>query len=299
MPLVERYKYRDAHNRFHAACEWMRSKGIAVDRTRAGEYERILIEIAAYYERGAIDDLITLRGSRVLFNAMAQASEFVDIHSGVSRLPSPHVEEKLRDFVGGAVMLEDETLKLNHPRNVGFELLIAAASATCGLTIDLAPPADLSWIVNSTRLFVECKRPFAKRKIANRIREGLRQLTRRYEASPDPAQSRGVLAVSVSRVFNDGSRILQVPNEAAVDAEMERIFDQFIKRYRHYWLTTDSRTLAVLLELRTACRITELNLFTILRQHVFVLLCKPKTDDYSVIQSAAGRFGALGKPKAQ
>ena len=48
---------------------------------------------------------------------MAQASEFVDIHSGLSRLPIPHVQEKLRDFVGGAVMLEDETAKLNHPRN--------------------------------------------------------------------------------------------------------------------------------------------------------------------------------------
>lgn len=68
----------------------LRSKGIAVDRTRAGEYERILLDIADYYERGAIDDLITLRGTGVLFNAMAQASEFVDIHSvlAVCRVPT-------------------------------------------------------------------------------------------------------------------------------------------------------------------------------------------------------------------
>lgn len=295
MPLVERYDYREGERRFHEACEWLRSKGIAVDRTRAGKYERLLRDLADYYSRGAIDDLIELHGTQTLFNAIAQASEFIDIHSGLGNVVSPHIQEKLHDFTSGAVMLQDETPKLNQARNIGFELLIAAASASCGLQIDLAPPADLIWIVEATRFFVECKRPFTERKLANRIREGLRQLKRRYDAAPQPAEARGVLAVSVSRVFNDGTRILEVANEASVDSEMTRIFDSLINRYQSYWLTTDARTVAVLLELRTACKIVDLNLLTILRQHVFVILPEPGTPDHKVIRSVADRFGALGR----
>ena len=52
----------ETHERkFHAACAWMRGKGIALDATRAGYYERTLAEIADYHERGTVDDLIARR----------------------------------------------------------------------------------------------------------------------------------------------------------------------------------------------------------------------------------------------
>jgi hypothetical protein len=70
MPLVDRFNYREHESRFQAACEWMRGKGIAVDVTRAGYYQRILAEIADYHERGAMEDLIALRGMPSLINAL-------------------------------------------------------------------------------------------------------------------------------------------------------------------------------------------------------------------------------------
>jgi hypothetical protein len=174
MPLVDRFNYREHERRFRAACEWIRSKGIAVDATRVGCYERLLAEIADYHESGAIEDLIALRGPQSLISALTESMEFVDIHRGLSRASDLHIVPKLKQFVGGAVMLQDETIAANHPRNIGFELLIAASAASAGLSVNLEPPADLSLSGTSQRYFVECKRPFAEGKVAKRISEGLK-----------------------------------------------------------------------------------------------------------------------------
>jgi hypothetical protein len=69
-----------------------------------------------------MDDLIGDRGAPALINALTEATELTDIHKGLSRLPDPHIIPKLGQFVGGAVMLQDETAAANQPRNVGFEM---------------------------------------------------------------------------------------------------------------------------------------------------------------------------------
>jgi hypothetical protein len=296
MPLVDRFNYREHERRFRAACEWMRGKGIAVDVTRVGYYEKVLEELADYHDRGAIDDLIALRGAPSLISVLTESTEFVDIHSGLSRAADLHMVPKLKQFVGGAAMLQDETVAANQPRNVGFELLIAAFAASVGVNVNLEPPADLSFVGTTQRYFVECKRPFAEKKLANRIRKGLKQLGRRYSAAECPDEARGILAISVSRVVNRGSLMLNV-NTANVDAEMDRIFEILIRRYSRYWLTiADRRTVAVLLELRTACQLTDLSLLVALRHHVFVVLCDRDSVDRKQLEEIVTKFAAPTQP---
>jgi hypothetical protein len=270
----------------------MRCKGIAVDGTRAGYYQRILAEIADYHERGAINELIALRGIPPLINALTESTEFIDIHTGLSRAADLHMVPKLKQFCRGADMLRDETTAANQnqPRNVGFELLIAAAAASCGVDVSLEPPADLSLVGTNQRYFVECKRPFAERRLAKIIREGLKQLGRRYSSSASPEQARGILALSVSRIVNRGSLMLKVANEVDVDAEMDRIFNILIRRYEPCWLTADRRTVAVLFELRTACELTDFSLLITVRHHVFVPRCDRNSVDRKQLDEIMMKF---------
>jgi hypothetical protein len=298
MPLVDRFNYREHESRFQAACKWMRDKGIAIDGTRVGYYQGILAEVADYYERGAINELITLRGIPWLLNALTESKDFVDIHSGLSRAADQDMFPKLKQFCRGAEMLRDETTAANQnqPRNMGFELLIAAAAASCGVNVSLQPPADLSLVGPNQSYFVECKRPFTEKRLARRIREGLEQLQRRYSSSASPEEARGILAVSVSRIVNHGSLMLKVSNEANVAAEMDRIFSLLIPQYEHCWSTADQRTVAILLELRTACQLTDLPLLITLCHHVFVTLCDHNPVDRKQLYELLRKFAARAQP---
>ena len=72
----------------------MRGKGIALDATRAGYYERTLAEIADYHERGTVDDLIARRRVLALINVLSESTEFVDIHTGLSRASDPQIQRE-------------------------------------------------------------------------------------------------------------------------------------------------------------------------------------------------------------
>src|SRR5262249_1439128 len=91
--------------------------------------------------------------------------------------------------------------------------------------------------------------------------------------------------------------ILNLANaDQAVDAEMNRIFELFVRRYKSYWTAADPRTVAILFELRTASQIKELSLFTNLTQHVFVLRCDQNSSDRIEIDEILTKFDRRMRP---
>jgi hypothetical protein len=254
----------------------------------------MLQEIADYYSRGSIDDLVKERSFVRLLNGIAQASEFIDIHRGLRRVPrSEELAARLRDFVGSTPMLLDETTENSRARNIGFELSIAATAARGGLPVELVAPADLSIQTSARSFFVECKRPFRERKVPNRIRGGLKQLASRYDTAPDPHTARGFLAVSISRLVNDGSLILRVPKAAAVDPEAARVVDRFIARYERFWRACDKRTVAVLIHPQTPCHIQDLSLLVVAHFFTFKMIAELASAEGRDFEPIAQAFGSL------
>jgi hypothetical protein len=123
----------------------------------------------------------------------------------------------------------------------------------------------------------------------------LTQLVRRYETAAHPADTRGFLAVSISRLVNDGSRILRVATEKDVDVEVNRIVDGYIRRYQTYWQGADRRTTAVLLELRTACHIESLSLLTVARFFAFAMIAGRGSAEREEFEPIAEAFRAAGR----
>ncbi len=297
---MKRFSYRVHQQQFRAACDWIVALGVNLNLTRVEEYSRLLEKIPDYYEADRIAELLDDQGGAPLFNAMFEASEFMHIHEGLGGQPDPELLRRLREFVAGAAMLTDETASKNQnrPRNIGFELSIAAAAAKSELPISLESPADL-WIreKSAPRVAVECKRPFTARKVEANVSDGLHQLADRYDASPDPVSVRGILAVSITRTENDGSKVLAGDNEGEVRGQINSVFEQFIARHERHWLTTvDGRTLAVLLELSAPAFVKTPSIFAVARQYAWLPLCAPSSPGRAQFDAIASAFQRLDTP---
>lgn len=224
---------------------------------------------------------------RLLQNAVLEAAEFIDIHAALDRSQDNLVAERLKAFVRGTQLLSAETAKGNRARNIGFELSVAAAAVSAGLPVDLRPPADISIPIPAYPCFVECKRPFSRSKVGNRIREGLRPLVTRYDACPDPRSARGFLALSISRIEHGGSAYIRAVDESDLDARLNGVIDTFIFRYRHHWEErVDPRTVAVLVELRAPCVTANPSLFLIARHYGWAMIYPPGTSERQLLGSA-------------
>jgi hypothetical protein len=288
MALAEKFNFAEQKRRFDDAFAWFQSLGVAVDNTRAAEYRRVLTEMAEEHARGEIDALTARRSFGHLVNAITQAAEFIDIHRGLAHMSeTADLASRLRTFVGGCAILSDETAEANAPRNIGFELLVAATMARGGLPVHLGAAADISIPVKPRPFFVECKRPFRESKVQNRIRKGLNQLEGRYD-TPD---ARGFLALSISRLVNDGSYVLRVPTNADIDPEIAKIVDRYIARYQRHWQSgRDRRTTAVLIELRTACHVEDISLLGVGRFYSFVMIAPQGSAEREEFETIADAF---------
>src|SRR5436853_6519042 len=98
------------------------------------------------------------------------------------------------------------------------------------------------------------KRPLSYGKVEARIREGLDQLMERYESYTRPQSVRGILALSISKIENDGSKALNAQNPNTLHFAIRDILEKFRRTYSRIWENSgDDRTLAVLLHLYTPC----------------------------------------------
>jgi len=193
-------------------------------------------------------------------------------------------------------MLVDETPQRNQnrSRNIGFELSIAAAAARCQLPISFDGPGDLSVLPNGDSIAVECKRPFTARKIEARVSEGLKQLVERYESGCSPQHARGILAVSITKTENDGSKQLRSLDETTARAQIDGIFHTFVARHSRHWKSrTDGRTLAVLLELCAPCRVEKPSILAVAREYAWIPLCVRDSQDRVRFENVALAFNRM------
>ncbi len=294
-----RFSYREHAEQFAAACDWLIDLGVSVDSTRAAEYRAMLAAIAEYYEAGKIDALVEKHGYPRLFNATVEAHEFNHIHTGLIGRSDTEMLSRLREFVRGTALLIDESPQRNknRSRNIGFELSVAAAAARSAVPITFEAPGDLCLLPKSDPIAVECKRPFTARKIEARVSEGIEQLRQRYKSSANPRDAHGILALSITKTENDGSKHLVGPDEASIRVQIDGIFLQFISQHRRHWESrVDGRTLAVLLELCAPCRIATPSILAVAREYAWLPLCELGSENRRRLERVALAFNKLITP---
>jgi hypothetical protein len=191
---------------------------------------------------------------------------------------------KLREVLGGPVVPKDEDQASNQARNFMFELALAWTLERAGLRPTLGERPDLQCEVEGKRLLIECKRPFSGRTVTKRIGEANGTLLGALKKAPPG--SRGIIAVSVSRVLNEGSMFLLYSSEKEASRHLA---DELERMARAEALQRQSppKIIGVLFHIMTPALHRETQRMDLASQFVFDARARRGTADYR----AACRFG--------
>jgi hypothetical protein len=124
-----------------------------------------------------------------------------------------------------------------------FELSLAAEMKLRGLPIQIGEPDILLQV--GPGFFIECKRPFKESSIRPSIRAAASQLSENLKASEGKC---GIIAVSASRLFNPGDKILVAPYAQTGIERLGHILEALGRANEHHWqkMERDPRIKAVI-----------------------------------------------------
>jgi hypothetical protein len=226
--------YVAASRQLDEACRWLDSIGVGYSGTRLAKYRKIFSDLArlqiadklgSFLEKHSLDDWI---------NAVHESTELVRIHEGLRDANDPSLISRLKSALRGHEMyvLDKDD---RSGRDFTFELAVVAKFAKQGFPVNFDSEADVEAVVNGATVYVECKRLKSEKKIEERIKEGVKQLSRRYAASPDPSAVRGILALSIGKVVNSSLTRFQGRDAIELGAKASRCNAAFIERFGHLW----------------------------------------------------------------
>ena len=153
---------------------------------------------------------------------------------------------KLKECLGGPFMPNDENPKSNQARNIQFELFLASTLWRAGFQPVLGLHPDLKCRVGNKWLFIECKRLFSSspRALRDNIGKAATQLQEnRRNASPG---TRGLIAISLSRILNPSQAARQSPNEQQGRKELAAWLRNKAEEVRDAWEPLSHKKILIL-----------------------------------------------------
>lgn len=208
----------------------------AVASSRFSTYRELLLELIQVVDQTKADDVAGHIRTKVLRRMPQYVVGLTESREVGESLPFLHtcrpeaIIGRIRRVLAGPIMPEDENPASNQSRNILFEFVLAATLWGAGVPVALAEP-DLRYTFSDRTVFIACKRMFSMEKLVRRINEATRQLDRRLRTEPEV--SRGVVAISLSKVMNPGKRLETVANQSQARALLAtRIETLVMKRAR-------------------------------------------------------------------
>ncbi len=220
---------------FFALCQEL-GLGEAVASSRFSTYRELLLELIQVVDQTKADDVAGHIRTKVLRRMPQYVVGLTESREVGESLPFLHtcrpeaIIGRIRRVLAGPIMPEDENPASNQSRNILFEFVLAATLWGASVPVALAEP-DLRCTFSDRTVFIACKRMFSMEKLVRRINEATRQLDRRLRTEPEV--SRGVVAISLSKVMNPGKRLETVANQSQARALLAtRIETLVMKRAR-------------------------------------------------------------------
>jgi len=211
--------------------DWLATKGIK-RRNRFRIYKENLQKLDELLERKSPeqvhDDLF--RTGR-LTEILSTLVETIEITENWPVLRASQVDipnQLLETALSGPADAFRENETSNKGRNAMFELSVGATLARAGLNPTFCTPnPDISFEMENLRIKVECKRLLSEEKLFPRIKEAINQLSKSVRADSSDV---GIVAVSVSRLFNPGDRVAFAKNGESPHAILNRTLDLTLRK---------------------------------------------------------------------
>ncbi len=244
-PWLQKLGIEPKHDRIHQAIEIVRKAEEGRHRTRTTGEPSVIGNVSTYYF------------------GVTEAFEFYEIFRAFEREEPRILRPKLERALSGTLRPEDEKAENADARNMMFELALAAGWRLLGLDVTIGEP-DVTLRLDGVPFLVECKRPFREESIRANVRGAVEQLEE-HLAAAEGSQATGIIAISVSRVFNPGDKIFVAPTENS----REKLGDLLEKKMREHeldWVRSElhPRIVAVLFHVSTPGVVEDKDMLTLM-----------------------------------
>jgi len=229
--------YEAIFEQYTAAMKWMTGLGIKLSPGRTSHYEKIIGHWKDAYKTATVEE-----GQKIFpdfVSSMLEVFDFVNIYKAFQGVPAHQltsVVEKLQKGVNGPINAADETSDSTTARNFLFEAAAAgkAHHPDRGIEAILDARSDTGIRLNGKKIWVECKRVTNVDKIESNARKASSQL-QTILAGQVGSGHRGIVALDISKILNQGDRIFVTRNDGELLASVDRIMDRFIEEHSHIW----------------------------------------------------------------
>jgi hypothetical protein len=214
---------------------WLRAAGVEPRSTRLSKYKG---DISILADPKKLQNLLTHFNESELRELFFTFTEVNELHTIYSVL-SPHHESLLKGRFSEVVTgppssaAEKPSNSGNRPRNIQFELLLAALFVKAGFPVVDDPNSDVQTGFEHRRIIVECKRPQRLTGIRAAIKDGVNQLRKRLESGDTDAV--GVLALSLTKVLTEGDTLIRAPDTRIALKVLSRTIQQHIQPREPYF----------------------------------------------------------------
>jgi hypothetical protein len=266
---IQTATYAEAYEELSKTIKWLKSLGLDPSRGRISQYHKNLGHWKDNY-RSAPDDEVR-RGFAEFLNTLQDVHDIVAVYRKFHLIPTHElllIKAKLSKALNGPIKRHEERPNTTVARNFLFEALVAARLHHPEQNIQaiLNTQSDTGFKFGSKKVWIECKRITSLDQLEKNIRDATRQLEKTFSKNPGNAHS-GLVAIDVSKLFNDGSKILPKPTEDALLSEMRNYVEGFITKYRRDWEKVyqhrNKRIIGTLVRLSTMASVEERNLPTV------------------------------------
>ncbi|MGI0015069.1 MAG: hypothetical protein ACREBU_16755, partial [Nitrososphaera sp.] len=148
--------------------------------------------------------------------------------------------------------------------------------------------ADIELAVTGKQLLIECKRPFREKRIKTRMKEARKQIDGWVKDRPS---SRGVIAVSVTKVLNPGDKILPYHDVSSAKATLSRLLEQVANRNKKSLQSLGKNIIGVLFHVITPS--IDEKQYSLGEQFNAHPLAKPGSADESTFQTLGDALGRV------
>lgn len=260
--------YQTICDELAAANEWLASLGIHERQDRFRQHLQGIERLEEARQSGTLDQSTQGEQGRLAMFSLTEAMELIAVHHAFNNDSPPGLRRRLRDALQAPADPAQESPDSNHARNIMFELNMASRLQAHHIPLSLPENPDVLCKLLESPVYIQCKRPFRERTIPDNIDDARYQLTRDLDRA-DNASARGVIAISVSRVFNCGDQLFAGADEDVVKSRLGDEVQALGESVNGSWnAIVDARIIGILFHVITPSHIQDMNLLTVAQQTV-------------------------------
>lgn len=223
--------------------------------------------------------------------SLTESMEFTDATDYLKIGEEKIRRHKVEKILQGPFMPLDENQNSNEARNTLFEINLASQLHSAGLKPTLSMSPDVQLEIAGKQVLIECKRPLGERAIVTRIKRAREQIDGWTKKMPPG--SRGVIAVSATKVLNAGDKLLPFYTEAAAKENLSRMLSMLAAKADRTLSNLGKKIIGVIFHAIAVSLDQRNHRYALGQQCNFHHLAKPESPDHAAFQELGERLSTL------